>query len=53
MMTIIWIVVAVIVVGLIIYLFRDKIFGKKEGGGPQPPMSPPPPPTTPPGGPAM
>ena len=52
MTTIIWIVVAVVAVGLIIYFFRGKIFKKKEGG---PPTSPPatPAPPAPPENPAM
>ncbi len=41
MWTIIWIVVAAVVVGFIIYLFKDKIFKKKEEGGPTPPSVPP------------
>ncbi len=45
MSTIIWIIVAVIVIGIVIYLLKDKIF-KKEGGGPSTPPSTP-------GGPTM
>jgi len=47
--TILWIVIAIVVVGVIIYLFKDKIF-KKGGEGPTPPSSIPP---TPPAGPTM
>ena len=45
MTTLIWIVLVIVVVGVIIYLFRDKIFKKKEGG--EPPVPPQAPPSTP------
>ena len=46
------IIAVVVIVGVLIYLFKDKIFKKKQGG---PPMMPPTPPTPPasPGGPTM
>jgi len=37
MTTLIWIIVAIIVIGVVIYLFKDKIFKKKEGEGPSMP----------------
>jgi len=41
MSTLIWIIIAIVAVGIIIYLLKDKIFKKKEGGGPtSPPAAP-------------
>lgn len=37
MNTIIWIIIAIVVVGIVIYLLKDKIFKKKEGEGPSVP----------------
>lgn len=34
MNTIIWIIIAIVVVAIVIYLLKDKIFKKKEGEGP-------------------
>jgi len=34
MTTLIWIIIAIVVIGVIIYLFKDKLF--KKGGTPPP-----------------
>ena len=50
MNTILWVVVAVVVIGIIFYLLKGKGPKKKEGGeGPIPPQGPP----AAPGGPTM
>lgn len=38
MTTLIWIVIAIVVIGVVIYLFKDKIF--KKGGSSTPPQGP-------------
>ena len=40
MSTIIWIIVAIVVIGVIIYLIKGKGLKKKEGGGSAPPTAP-------------
>jgi len=56
---IIWIIAIIVVVGIVIYLLKDKIFKKKDEGNGMPPMPPseppstPPAPPTPPSGPAV
>jgi len=41
MSTIIWIIVAIAVVAIVIYLLKDKTFKKKEEGPTTPPSTPP------------
>jgi len=38
--TIVIIIAVVVVIAILVYVFKDKIFGSKGSGGGQPPMPP-------------